>query len=70
MVPKPRLSPFPGQVPRDALGCPRAQSRVFPHGQDWVQPGAGVGEVQPGALRVSHGRGAAPLPVLETPSLG
>lgn len=45
MVPKPRLSPFPGQVPRGALGSPRAQSRVFPVGR--IRPGWGQAQVKP-----------------------
>lgn len=45
MVPKPRLSPFPGQVPRDALGCPTARSRVFPVGG--MRSSRGQAQVKP-----------------------
>lgn len=45
MVPTGWLSPFPGQVPRAALGCPRAQSRVFPVGR--IRPGPGQAQPSP-----------------------
>lgn len=39
IVPKGWLSPFPGQVPGAALGCPRAQSWIFPVGRIRPSPG-------------------------------